>query len=58
VAARLAREVHPGDKCELGELAISVLEAERFRVRWVLVTLKPPAVIEDDTVGEERETAD
>ena len=39
VAARLGREVSPGDSVELGELAIEVLESERFRVRWVLVQL-------------------
>jgi CBS domain containing-hemolysin-like protein len=49
VAARLGREVTPGDKVELGDLAISVLEAERFRVRWVMVVTKtPPVTIEDD----------
>ena len=46
VAARLGREVLPGDKVELGDLAISVLEAERFRVRWVLVATKAPPTIE------------
>jgi CBS domain containing-hemolysin-like protein len=55
VAARLGREVSPGDKVELGDLAISVLEAERFRVRWVMVVTKtPPKVIE---AGEEDEEA-
>lgn len=54
VAARLGREVKPGDKVELGDLAVSVLDGERFRVRWVLVTSKAPAVIADD----ENETAD
>ncbi|HEY0160588.1 MAG TPA: hemolysin family protein [Thermoanaerobaculia bacterium] len=49
VAARLGREVTPGDKVELGDLAISVLEAERFRVRWVMVVTKPPAIVEDDS---------
>ena len=44
VAARLGREVTPGDKVEMGDLQISVLEAERFRVRWVLVTVKAPPV--------------
>lgn len=52
VAAKLGREVSPGDKVELGDLSISVLEAERFRVRWVLVTTKMPAVEE---VAEEEE---
>ncbi|HEX8617180.1 MAG TPA: hemolysin family protein [Thermoanaerobaculia bacterium] len=49
VAARLGREVTPGDKVELGDLAISVLEAERFRVRWVMVVTKtPPVTVEED----------
>ena len=46
VAARLGREVTPGDKVELADLAISVLEAERFRVRWVLVVTRMPATEE------------
>ncbi|HEX8408007.1 MAG TPA: hemolysin family protein [Thermoanaerobaculia bacterium] len=46
VVARLGREVTPGDKVELGDLAISVLDAERFRVRWVLVVGKMPATEE------------
>ncbi len=54
VAARLGREVTPGDKVELGDLAISVLEAERFRVRWVLVVSKAPPV---EIVEEEEEQA-
>jgi CBS domain containing-hemolysin-like protein len=54
VAARLGREVTPGDKVELGDLAISVLEAERFRVRWVMVVTKtPPKVIAADEEDEE-----
>jgi CBS domain containing-hemolysin-like protein len=52
VAARLGREVKPGDRVELGELAISVLDGERYRVRWVLVTIKAPAVVEDETPEE------
>jgi len=44
VAARIGREVAPGDMCELGDLKISVLEAERFRVRWVLLQMTPPAI--------------
>ncbi len=42
VAARIGREVIEGDRCELGELSITVIEAERFRVRWVLVEAKAP----------------
>ena len=54
VAAKLGREVTPGDKVDLGDLAISVLEAERFRVRWVLVVVKtPPEEILDEKPGEE-----
>lgn len=57
VAARLGREVTPGDKVELGDLAISVLEAERFRVRWVMVVTKtPPVTIEDDADEEHEAT--
>lgn len=53
VAARLGREVTPGDKVELGELSITVLEAERFRVRWVLAQTKMPEteVIEEEAAG-------
>lgn len=50
VAARLGREVVPGDRVQLGDLSISVLEAERFRVRWVMVQTKPPKT---ETVEEE-----
>ncbi len=50
VAARLGREVTPGDEVDLGDLAISVIEAERFRVRWVMVVAKTPPQEElDDT---------
>ncbi|HEY0371599.1 MAG TPA: hemolysin family protein [Thermoanaerobaculia bacterium] len=52
VAARLGREVTPGDKVELGDLAISVLEAERFRVRWVLVVVKAPPIVEMEEEAE------
>jgi CBS domain containing-hemolysin-like protein len=40
VSARLGQNVKPGDRCELGELSIEVLEAERFRIRWVMVQRK------------------
>jgi CBS domain containing-hemolysin-like protein len=46
VAARLGREVVPGDKTQLGDLSIGVLDAERFRVRWVIVQAPMPAVEE------------
>jgi len=53
VAARLGREVLPGDKVEMADLSITVLEAERFRVRWVLVETKMPdtEVIEEEPPG-------
>jgi len=53
VAARLGREVVPGDRVELGDLTISVLEAERFRVRWVMAVTKMPEteVIEEEESG-------
>jgi CBS domain containing-hemolysin-like protein len=50
VAARLGREVSPGDRVELGDLTITVVEAERFRVRWVTVETKMP---ETEEVEEE-----
>jgi CBS domain containing-hemolysin-like protein len=40
VVAQLGHEVTPGDQCDLGELAIDVIEGERYRVRWVLVRWK------------------
>ncbi len=46
VAARMGREVVPGDTTQLGELSIEVLDAERFRVRWVIVQTQMPLTIE------------
>jgi CBS domain containing-hemolysin-like protein len=46
VAARLGREVVPGDRTELGELQIEVVDAERFRVRWVIVSSPLPVTEE------------
>jgi CBS domain containing-hemolysin-like protein len=48
VQARIGREVAPGDRASLGELKISVLDAERFRVRWVLVESPLPPTEEDE----------
>jgi len=50
VAARLGREVVAGDHVALGDLSIIVLEAERFRVRWVMVETEMP---ETEIVEEE-----
>lgn len=46
VAARLGREVQPGDKTELGDLHITVIEGQRFRVRWVIVEMSAPQIEE------------
>jgi CBS domain containing-hemolysin-like protein len=42
VAAKIGREVAPGDRVELGDLQIQVIEAEKFRVRWVTVQTQMP----------------
>jgi len=47
VAARLGREVAPGDRTTMGELQIEVVDAERFRVRWVIVQAPAPNVEEE-----------
>ncbi|HEV2719872.1 MAG TPA: hemolysin family protein, partial [Thermoanaerobaculia bacterium] len=47
VAARLGREVVPRDRTTLGELQIEVLDAERFRVRWVIVQAPAPPAEEE-----------
>jgi CBS domain containing-hemolysin-like protein len=52
VAARIGREVAPGDRTQLGELSIVVVDAERFRVRWVIVQTQMPKTEEAE---EERE---
>lgn len=54
VAARLGREVAPGDRTELGDLQIEVVDAERFRVRWVIVSTQMPMVeeIEEEAASE------
>jgi CBS domain containing-hemolysin-like protein len=53
VAARLGREVAPGDRTTLGDLSIEVIDAERFRVRWVIVQTQMPKTEE---APEEAET--
>ena len=53
VAARLGREVNPGDEVQLGEINLKVLDAERFRVRWVVAEVKVP---EAEIVEEEPDT--
>ena len=49
--------VKPGDKVQLGDLSISVLDGERFRVRWVMaVVMRPPETeeIDDDDKSRDR----
>jgi CBS domain containing-hemolysin-like protein len=53
VQARVGREVAPGDKCELGELSIQVIDAERFRVRWLIVHTQMPQTEEAEEETEE-----
>ena len=52
VAARLGREVVPGDRTSLGELSIEVVEAEKFRVRWVIVQTQMPQTEEAEEEAE------
>ena len=52
VAARLGREVAPGDRTTLGDLSIEVLEAEKFRVRWVIVQTQMPKTEEAEEEAE------
>lgn len=42
VAARLGREAAIGDRVKLGDVDITVLDAERFRVKWVLAQVPLP----------------
>lgn len=52
VAARLGREVVPGDRTSLGDLSIEVVEAEKFRVRWVIVQTQMPQTEEAEEEAE------
>jgi CBS domain containing-hemolysin-like protein len=53
VQARLGREVAPGDRVELGDLTLQVIDAERFRVRWVIAQVQMPKTeeMEETEVG-------
>jgi CBS domain containing-hemolysin-like protein len=52
VAARIGREVAPGDRTSLGDLSIEVVDAERFRVRWVIVQTQMPKTEEAEEEAE------
>src|SRR6266852_438701 len=52
VAARLGREVAPGDRTTLGDLSIEVVDAEKFRVRWVIVQTQMPKTEEAEEEAE------
>jgi CBS domain containing-hemolysin-like protein len=47
VQARIGREIAKGDRCMLGDLEIEVVDAERFRVRWVTVQAPMPRIEEE-----------
>ena len=47
VQARIGREIARGDRCMLGDIEIEVVDAERFRVRWVTVQAPVPKVEEE-----------
>lgn len=53
VQARIEREVAPGDTCMLGDLSITVIDAERFRVRWVIVQAPMPQAVDADEASSE-----
>jgi len=52
VVARLGREVAPGDRTTLGDLSIEVIDAERYRVRWVIVQMQMPKTEEAEEEAE------
>ena len=52
-AFRTWRDVAPGDRTSLGDLSIEVVDAERFRVRWVIVQTQMPKT---EPAEEEAET--
>jgi CBS domain containing-hemolysin-like protein len=54
VQARMGREIARGDRCMLGDLEIEVVDAERFRVRWVTVQAPMPK-IEEETAPDNNE---
>ena len=47
VQARIGREIARGDRCMLGDLEIEVVDAERFRVRWVTIQAPIPKIEEE-----------
>ncbi|HUP44457.1 MAG TPA: hemolysin family protein [Thermoanaerobaculia bacterium] len=42
VQARIGREVSAGDRVELGDLMLQVIDAERYRVRWLIAQIEAP----------------
>jgi len=52
VAAKFGREVAPGDRTTLGDLSIEVIDAEKFRVRWVIVQTQMPKTEEAEEEAE------
>lgn len=58
VQARIGREVAPGDRVELGELSLVVIDAERYRVRWVIAQIEAPKIEEVEEEAEQLNVKD
>ena len=54
VVARLGREVRRGDRVAMGNLNLRVLEAEKYRVRWVLATRSDAEPTDGDATASRR----
>lgn len=54
VVASLGREVRRGDRVTMGDLHLRVLEAERYRVRWVMATRSRNVGPDDDRETDRR----
>ncbi|HEU4521734.1 MAG TPA: hemolysin family protein, partial [Thermoanaerobaculia bacterium] len=52
VQAKIGREVSPGDRVDLGELSLQVIDAERYRVRWVIAQIEAPKIEEEEEKAE------
>jgi CBS domain containing-hemolysin-like protein len=53
VQARIGREVAPGDRVKLADLTLQVIDAERYRVRWVIAEVEAPKTEEAEETEEE-----
>ena len=57
VQARIGREVSPGDRVQLGDLTLQVIDAERYRVRWVIAQVEMPKIEEAEEQEDEEKEA-